>query len=108
MMGPCMPTGESMSDLEEMDGSQSEAEEEAADGDDSEEAPELVDMSEADLMAAIKANQSKRKLPVLNGSATGVQFLNFSIFVCIELIIAVVVRSYRSERKLVRSCGKGC
>lgn len=67
-----MPTGESMSDLEDMDGSMSEAEEEAADGDDSEEAPELVDMAEADLLAAIKANQKKRKLPDTNGSAKGV------------------------------------
>ena len=68
MMGPTMPTGESLSDLEE---NQSEAEEEAVNGEDSDEAPQLVDMAEADLIEAIKANGKKRKQSHTNGAAAG-------------------------------------
>ena len=68
MMGPTMPSEESMSDLE-MDGSQSEAEEDEEESGD--EAPQLVDMAEADLIEALRANQKKRKQSGSNSSAKG-------------------------------------
>ncbi|KAK9842626.1 hypothetical protein WJX84_011921 [Apatococcus fuscideae] len=68
MMGPTMPSEDSMSDLE-MDGSQSEAEEDEEESGD--EAPQLVDMAEADLIEALRANQKKRKQSGSNGSAKG-------------------------------------
>ena len=66
MMGPTMPTEESMSDLEDMDGSLPGADEEAevevedATDEEEEEPPELVSLAETEVVKAIQANQKKR------------------------------------------------